>query len=671
MAQKFDIRSLNAAQREAVRTLEGPVLILAGAGTGKTRTVTCRIAHMLEKGVDPEGILALTFTNKAAREMAERVAGLVNEEQAKKMTVCTFHSLCVRILRKEIGKLGYKENFSIFTGSDQAGLIKRLIMECGGRKEKLEPNQVIAVYSAARNRGLSYKEIDDSLIAAVAGAYQRELKAQNAVDFDDLLILAERVLRCYPDVLERWQERFSHITVDEFQDTNALQMSLLRQLVGPAHNVCVVGDDDQSIYGWRGAQISNILEFESFFPNPKVIKLEENYRCTRQVLDCANALIRHNLGRRDKTLRTTKQGELPVRLVSLPGADEEADFVAEEIEDIHRSKREDWDHFAVLFRANAQSRTLEMALRERHIPYRMVGTRSFFDRREVKDILSYLHVMANPSADLHLLRVLNTPPRGISATTAGLIIDTSREIHESVWNTLRDKRLLKDCSDRSCAAIGAFVELMESYRVRFSEKDERYADVLQDLLNAIGYEEYISRNCKTDEERLARQSAIHDLLENLREWRPSGGSNRLQDFLASLSLDDEKEEEDIENKKGVCLITMHAAKGLEFPRVYIVGVEKGILPHTRAVDEGNLDEERRLLYVGITRAQEQLTLTYCSKRMRYGKEEKCAPSEFLEEIPQPLIDYVDYEEMMSTPLTENECLSFFDSIRARLNEDDE
>ena len=271
------------------------MLILAGAGTGKTRTVTCRIAHMLEKGVDPEGILALTFTNKAAREMAERVAGLVNEEQAKKMTVCTFHSLCVRILRKEIGKLGYKENFSIFTGSDQAGLIKRLIMECGGRKEKLEPNQVIAVYSAARNRGLSYKEIDDSLIAAVAGAYQRELKAQNAVDFDDLLILAERVLRCYPDVLERWQERFSHITVDEFQDTNALQMSLLRQLVGPAHNVCVVGDDDQSIYGWRGAQISNILEFESFFPNPKVIKLEENYRCTRQVLD-VNKSERHIRG---------------------------------------------------------------------------------------------------------------------------------------------------------------------------------------------------------------------------------------------------------------------------------------------------------------------------------------------------------------------------------------
>lgn len=671
MAQKFDIRSLNAAQREAVRTLEGPVLILAGAGTGKTRTVTCRIAHMLEKGVDPEGILALTFTNKAAREMAERVAGLVNEEQAKKMTVCTFHSLCVRILRKEIGKLGYKENFSIFTGSDQAGLIKRLIMECGGRKEKLEPNQVIAVYSAARNRGLSYKEIDDSLIAAVAGAYQRELKAQNAVDFDDLLILAERVLRCYPDVHERWQERFSHITVDEFQDTNALQMSLLRQLVGPAHNVCVVGDDDQSIYGWRGAQISNILEFESFFPNPKIIKLEENYRCTRQVLDCANALIRHNLGRRDKTLRTTKQGELPVRLVSLPGADEEADFVAEEIEDMHRSKREDWDHFAVLFRANAQSRLLEMALRERHIPYRMVGTRSFFDRREVKDILSYLHVMANPSADLHLLRVLNTPPRGISATTAGLIIDTSREIHESVWNTLRDERLLKDCSDRSRAAIEAFVELIKRYRSRFSEEKGHYSDILQDFLSEIGYEEYISRNCKTDEERLARQAAIHDLQETLREWRPTGEGDRLGDLLASISLNDEKEEEDIESKRGVCLITMHAAKGLEFPRVYIVGVEKGILPHTRAVDEGNLDEERRLLYVGITRAQEQLTLTYCSRRMRYGKEEKCAPSEFLEEIPQPLIDYVDYEEMMSTPLTENECLSFFDSIRARLNEDDE
>ncbi len=667
MGEKFDIRKLNPAQREAVRTLDGPVLILAGAGTGKTRTVTCRIAHMLEKGVDPRGILALTFTNKAAREMAERVAGLVERDEAKKMTVCTFHSLCVRILRREIGRLGYKENFSIFTGSDQSGLIKKLIIEQGARHEKLEPAQVIAAYSAVRNRGLTYKQIDDTLISAVAGAYQRALKAQNALDFDDLLILAERLLRCYPDVHERWQKRYTHITVDEFQDTNSLQMSLLRQLVGENHNVCVVGDDDQSIYGWRGAQISNILEFESYFPNPKVIKLEENYRCTRQVLDCANALIRHNIGRRDKTLRTTKQGSDGVRLVSVSGPEREADFVAQEIEDAHARDRRPWEAFAVLFRANAQSRSLELAMREHHIPYRMIGSKSFFDRREVKDILSYLHAMDNPAADLHLLRILNTPPRGISSTTASVIIDKSRELRKSVWDTLLDERLAEDCSERSMAAIRSFTSLMRKYLAQFAAAREPHAAVLRRFLEEIGYGEYIMRTCKTEEERLQREAAVDELLVTMNSLQPSPG--KLTDLLAGICLDDSREEEDdLEGKSGVCLITMHAAKGLEFPVVYIVGVEQGLLPHSRSVDEGNLDEERRLLYVGITRAQEKLTLSYCSKRVRYGKEENCAPSEFIEEIPGNLYEFVDYDALMAEPATEEECMNFFDSMRELLND---
>ncbi len=667
MAEKFDINSLNAAQKEAVQSLRGPVLILAGAGTGKTRTVTCRIAHMIEKGVNPRGILALTFTNKAANEMADRVAGLVDRKSARAMTVCTFHSLCVRILRQDIGKLGYKENFSIYTGSDQTGLLKRLIMEYGARREKLEPGQVLAEMSRVRNNGLTHEQIDDTLIAAVAGAYSRELKAQNAVDFDDLLILTERLLRCYPTVHEKWNKRFSYITVDEFQDTNSLQMSLLRQLVGPEHNVCVVGDDDQSIYGWRGAQISNILDFESFFPNPRVIKLEENYRCTKQVLDCANALIRHNAGRREKTLRTNKLGTDPVRLLAMPGSQEEAEFLADEIEQLRARKQMAWEDFAVLFRANVQSRPLEMALRERHIPYRMIGSKSFFDRREVKDLISYLQMMDNPDADLHLLRVLNTPPRGISPTTASFAIDWSRDNKKSLWATLLDLSFLSECSTRSQNSIGAFTELVTRYGTEFAASERPFVDILADFLKETGYEDYIERTCKTDEERQRRLAAIDDIKTALRQfWLPG---HKLTDFLAGICLDDDRDEDDIESKSGVCLITMHAAKGLEFPHVYIVGVEEGLLPHSRSVDEGSLDEERRLFYVGITRARERLTMTYCAKRTKYGQEERCLPSSFIKEIPGKLYEFVDYEKLMKEPASQEECEDFFASLHDMLDDD--
>ena len=666
MADSFDISSLNAAQRQAVETINGPVLILAGAGTGKTRTVTCRIAHMIDRGINPRDILALTFTNKAANEMAERVSDMVDKRAARAMTVCTFHSLCVRILRQDIGFLGYKENFTIYTGSDQTSLIKRLIMEFGGRKEKLEPGKVLSELSYVRNHGLDAGDIEDTLVAAVAKAYQRELKSQNAVDFDDLLVLAERLLRGYPTVHEKWSKRFGRITVDEFQDTNSLQMSLLRQLVGEEHHVCVVGDDDQSIYGWRGAQISNILDFEDFFPNPKVIKLEENYRCTRQILDCANKLIVHNEGRRDKCLRTNKEGEYTVRLMAMPGSDDESKFIADEIDTQRSVRKAAWEDFAVLFRSNMQSRSLEMALREQRIPYRVIGARSFFDRREVKDLLAYMQVMENPDADVHLLRILNTPARGISPLTISHLLDWSREHKKSVWASMLDLEFLSECSTRASSSISAFTDLITRYGSEMVESRHPFVDTLNALLMEIGYEDYVARACKTDEEKSNRMSAVDDIKTALRQfWMPG---HKLGDFLAGIALDDERDDEDIEKKSGVCLITMHAAKGLEFPYVYIVGVEQGLVPHSRSVDEGNLDEERRLFYVGITRAREQLTMTYCARRIKYGKEEKCAPSSFIQEIPASCIEFIDYDALMQEPPSEEELADFFASAREFLSE---
>ena len=390
MASSFSFDSLNLAQRQAVGNLDGPVLILAGAGTGKTRTVTCRIAHMLEKKIPPAEILAVTFTNKAASEMRERIGGMVSKKAAGDMTVCTFHSLCVRILRGGIDKLGYKKNFSICSQSDQVGIMKQLLVRMGGTDEKVKPDAVLYAISNAKNKGLDPADLQDDFFASLAVAYNNELRAQNAVDFDDLLLLAEKILREHHDVRDHFRRTYTRVTVDEFQDTNALQMQLLQQLVGPPYHVCVVGDDDQSIYGFRGAESANILQFERFFPDPKIIRLEENYRSTHAVLHTANSLIRHNVGRREKILRSTRAAGDPVRIVAMPGDEEEAEFISEEIMAGKGAVGRNWEDFAVLFRTNGQSRKLELAMRERKIPYRMVGAQSFYDRREVRDVLAYV-----------------------------------------------------------------------------------------------------------------------------------------------------------------------------------------------------------------------------------------------------------------------------------------
>jgi superfamily I DNA/RNA helicase len=664
MASSFSFDSLNQAQRQAVAALDGPVLILAGAGTGKTRTVTCRIAHMLEKKIPPEQILAVTFTNKAANEMRERIGGMVSKKAAGEMTVCTFHSLCVRLLRGGIDKLGYKKNFSICSGSDQVGIMKQLLVRLGGTDEKVKPEAVLSAISNAKNKGLDPAALEDDFFANLAVAYQNELRAQNAVDFDDLLLFAEKILREHADVRDYFRTKFTRVTVDEFQDTNALQMQLLQQLVGAPYHVCVVGDDDQSIYGWRGAESANILQFERFFPDPRIIRLEENYRSTHAVLHTANSLIKHNLGRREKILRSTRMGGDPVRVVAMPGDDEEAEFIAEEILAGKSAVGRKWEDFAVLFRTNSQSRKLELALRERKIPYRMVGAQSFYDRREVRDVLAYIQLLVSPDADVQLLRILNAPNRGIGQTTAVLATEWSREHHESVWQALCDPNFTDTLGPKARQAVEAFVALIAGAKNRIDLNHENPADVLDGMLKEMEYLQWLERGCKTENERQQRGEGIQMVIDSLRDHVTKG--KKLQAFLDDSALASDREDDDLEKKQGATLITLHASKGLEFPIVFLVGLEEGFLPHTRSIAEGTKDEERRLLYVGITRAQDNLTMTYCTKRVKWGQEMGCQPSSFIGELDDEHLEHTSYDDILGAEPSTDELDNFFGNLKGML-----
>jgi DNA helicase-2/ATP-dependent DNA helicase PcrA len=664
------VARLNPEQQKAVDRISGPVLILAGAGTGKTRVVTSRIAHMLKKGIAAENILAVTFTNKAANEMRERVSKTVKKGGAKGVTICTFHSLCVRILRRSIDRLGYKKNFTIYAQSDQVGLLRKIITRKGGRDEKLDANMVLAMISKAKNSGFPFSTSDDDLVVSVARAYQDDLKTLNAVDFDDLLVLAKQVLGEHEDVRAECQERFRYLMVDEFQDTNRLQMELLSSLTGPEQNVCVVGDDDQSIYGWRGAEVANILDFEQSFPGALVIKLEQNYRSTTPILGAANGLIRHNRDRREKNLWSENPGSDPIRILAMPTEQEEAEHIITEMLDQKQRDNLAWEDFAVLFRMNAQSRLFEEQFRRNEIPYRLVGGQSFFDRREVKDLLAYLRVFINPDDDINLLRIINSPARGISANTVGLATAHSAEGQCSVFQALRHTDFLGLLSQRAQGAIGNFVEMVEMRRARAEADTMNYASMVEELIEETDYYAYLKRQCKTDEEAATREQNVRELIEAMRDHQGRSGDG-LRGFLDEVALSKDKEDEkedDLEKKKGVCLITMHAAKGLEFPRVYLVGAEEGVLPHSRSLEEGSRDEERRLFYVGITRAMRQLTVTYCATRKRYGDQMPCYPSSFLNELDEQYVERLGYSEVAHEEASEELAADYFARMKAMLKD---
>ena len=664
MARLFD---LNPQQLEAVTTTQGPVLILAGAGTGKTRVITMRITYLLHEGVSPDAILAVTFTNKAANEMRERVGTMVERPKAKRLTICTFHALCVRILRQDIERLGYKTNFAIYDEGDQLGLIRKIISRISAKNEKLDAQLARNLISRAKNQHwkLAESATNNSLLAAVFERYQEELKAANAVDFDDLLILTVRLLETNPAVTNKWQERFQYLMIDEFQDTNRLQLELVRYLGRQHRNVCVVGDDDQSIYGWRGAEIANILEFEAHFADPKIIKLEQNYRSSNAILGLANSIIRHNPRRRPKALWSEKGVGQNVKIVAVPNDREEANYVVSELQKQQLEVAGSWKRFAIIFRMNAQSRLFEEQLRRLQIPYRIIGGRSFFERREVKDLLAYLAGLANPNDDLNLLRIINTPARGIGATTIDLAVAESNQAKTSIFATLQSSGFQELLSAKTGTAVRAFIELIDRYETQIHQPLVELASIAAALLEEIRYPEELRRSCKTPEEALNREENVRELVRTLADYQRRS-TEGLSGFLAEVALDQEREEETDTDKDGVTLITFHAAKGLEFPHVFLIGLEEGILPHDRSKLEGNLDEERRLFYVGITRAMQTLTITHCANRNKYGGSISCHPSSFLKDLDPQYVEVVNYHQLANQPASEGTARSHFAKIRELL-----
>ena len=665
----FRLFDLNPEQEKAVRTTEGPLLILAGAGSGKTRVITARTAFLIANGVSPDSILAVTFTNKAAKEMRERLATLVEHDKAKLVTMSTFHALCVRILRIDIQALGYKKNFSIYDEGDQLGLIKKIIARVSAKDEKLDPHAAKNAISKAKNAGWREPQDDKTLLGAVFARYNAELKTLNAVDFDDLLLLTVKLLNEHPEICDRWHRRYRYLMVDEFQDTNRLQLDLISLLAkspgsNEIPNIAVVGDDDQSIYGWRGADVTNILEFEAHFPNPTVVKLEQNYRSTNFILGTANSLIKNNPKRRPKNLWSAKQGGDKVRIIAMTDDRQEATFITEEIHARKTAETLKWEDFAILFRMNAQSRLVEENFRRLRVPYRIIGGKSFFDRREVKDLLAYASCLLNVDDDVALLRIVNTPARGISDATVEKATEWSIKKNCSVFLALRDEEFLSTLMTRTKAAIEKFAEFLDGFETKLHEPLANEPLIIRTLIKESGYLADLQRTCKTPEEWLDREKSINEILSNFEQYE--GRSDKgLRGFLDEMMLRQDQEDEE-EETPGVTLITLHASKGLEYPHVYLMGCEEGVLPHDRSKLEGTVDEERRLLYVGITRAQKTLALTWCRQRVKYGNPMPGIASSFLKELDPELVDHRDVSQILNAPVTEAKASAGFSSMLDRL-----
>ena len=667
----LDLGKLNPPQREAVVTTEGPLLVLAGAGSGKTRVITHRIAHLIEKGVSPRSILAVTFTNKAAAEMKERVVHLAGKG-AQQVWVGTFHAFGADVLRQDLYRLGWPKKFAIADTGDQLAIIKRAMRERSIDERTFDARKVLVAISRAKNAGVTPQPLADGrgddydlITAEVFPLYQLALKAQGAVDFDDLIVLPATLFGEHPDVLAKYHRRFHYLLVDEFQDTNASQLELLKLLAGLRHNVCAVGDDDQCIYSWRGAEVRNILEFERAFPNGKEVRLEQNYRSVKAVLESANAVIAQNPNRKAKRMWTDGVVGDRVQVVVAPSEEEEARYVARETAR-HLSQGVPADEIAVLYRTNGQSRPVEEALREKEIPYEVIGGSEFFDRREVKDVIAYFKAIANPRDEVSLLRIINVPTRGIGDVTVERLSVHARREGWSIQEAIARAAEIPDLPPGSAECVLAFHDLLERYRAMFGKAG--LAETTRRLLDEVGFKEsarLLTRSAAVADRKLQSVDGILGSLEAFE--RREGPKADLLSYVNRLSLDfKDAEDNPTHSARRVTLMTLHAAKGLEYKVVFLIGMEEDLLPHSGMQGEPqNLEEERRLAYVGMTRARERLYLTRAAMRVKRGKEVPRTPSRFLQDLPPELHEALDLGAPPPGPPTEQET-RFFANLKERL-----
>ena len=632
---------LNREQQQAVQHTEGPLLILAGAGSGKTKVLTVRIAYLLAQGVNPYEILAITFTNKAAKEMKSRVEGLVGDV-ANRIWLSTFHSFCAKFLRFELDNfLGYNSNFTIYDTSDSQAVIKAALKALNLDDKYYPVGAMIGAISDAKNKLLfasdfrkQARDFYQQKVADVYEYYERELRKNNALDFDDLLLVAVKLLQSNEAVLDKYSKRFRYVMIDEYQDTNHAQYLLAKLLASHWKNIAVVGDADQSIYAWRGADIQNILDFEKDYPNCTSIKLEQNYRSTKIILDAANAVIENNEGRPKKNLWTDKTEGAKIQHFTAQSEHEEAAFIGDTIAKKHDIHGVPYGDMAILYRTNAQSRVLEEALIKRALPYTMVGGTKFYDRKEIKDVLAYLRVLYNPFDDLSLLRIINVPKRSIGATTVAKLQDYARANGTSLFMTLTQLHLVDTIKGKTKEKLEEFGILI--FTLVAEMEDKTVLDILESILDRTGYLAQLEES--TDPQDQARAENIGELLSVAKDFQDTNPTGTVEDFLEQVALVNDVDSFEQEESK-VTLMTLHAAKGLEFPIVFLGGLEEGLFPHSRTLmNPEEIEEERRLAYVGITRAEKELYISNATTRTVFGRTSSYLPSRFIDEIPEELVD---------------------------------
>lgn len=635
------LTGLNKEQQQAVQHTEGPLLILAGAGSGKTKVLTVRIAHLLAQGVNPYEILAITFTNKAAKEMKSRVEGLVGDV-ANRIWLSTFHSFCAKFLRFELDNfLGYNSNFTIYDTSDSQAVIKAALKALNLDDKYYPVGAMIGAISDAKNKLLfasdfrkQARDFYQQKVADVYEYYERELRKNNALDFDDLLLVAVKLLQSNEAVLDKYSKRFRYVMIDEYQDTNHAQYLLAKLLASHWKNIAVVGDADQSIYAWRGADIQNILDFEKDYPNCTSIKLEQNYRSTKIILDAANAVIENNEGRPKKNLWTDKTEGAKIQHFTAQSEHEEAAFIGDTIAKKHDIHGVPYGDMAILYRTNAQSRVLEEALIKRALPYTMVGGTKFYDRKEIKDVLAYLRVLYNPFDDLSLLRIINVPKRSIGATTVAKLQDYARANGTSLFMTLTQLHLVDTIKGKTKEKLEEFGILI--FTLVAEMEDKTVLDILESILDRTGYLAQLEES--TDPQDQARAENIGELLSVAKDFQDTNPNGTVEDFLEQVALVNDVDSFEQEESK-VTLMTLHAAKGLEFPIVFLGGLEEGLFPHSRTLmNPEEIEEERRLAYVGITRAEKELYISNATTRTVFGRTSSYLPSRFIDEIPEELVD---------------------------------